>query len=205
MIDPQTLILFAGACVVLALIPGPDNLFVSAQSLSLGRSAGLAAALGIIVGGVLWTIAAVIGLTAVIAKLPAVFQIIQIAGAGYLIYLAVDLWTKAGQLSSQPAAITDAFRRGLTTNLLNPKVGLYYLAFLPQFVATAGPPVWVQMLVLGAIFNLVGGAVMLSVAVLAGSVQQSAPTGSNREQWLPRIGALVLFGIAGNLLWRLMG
>ncbi len=204
MLDVQTLILFSGACLVLAMIPGPDNLFVSAQSLANGRNAGLAAAFGIILGGILWTVAATLGLTALLATMPAVFVGIQVVGAGYLVFLAYDLWHTAERPAAQSAGTAHAFRRGLVTNLLNPKVGLYYLAFLPQFIEAERGPVWVQMLVLGALFNVVGGLVMVGMALVAGSLQTRVAEKPDQGKWLTRLGAVILLAIAAKLIWGLL-
>ncbi|PHR56937.1 MAG: hypothetical protein COA47_12295 [Robiginitomaculum sp.] len=204
MLDLQILILFSGACLILAMIPGPDNLFVSAQSLANGRNAGLAAAFGIIFGSIVWTVAATLGLTALLATLPAVFIGIQILGAGYLVFLAYDLWRAAERPATASVGTIHAFRRGLITNLLNPKVGLYYLAFLPQFIEAARGPVWMQMLVLGALFNVVGGLVMVSLALIAGSLQARIAEKPDQGKWLTRLGALILLAIAGKLIWGLV-
>jgi threonine/homoserine/homoserine lactone efflux protein len=88
---------------------------------------------------------------------------------------------------------------------LNPKIGLYYLAFLPQFIAPNGAPIWLQMLILVAIFNVIGGAVMLFVAQIAGAAQQIIAGNSGRRKWLSRFGALILVGIAFRLVWQLLG
>lgn len=204
MIDPQSLILFAGACLVLAMIPGPDNLFISAQAISHGKRAGFAAAFGIIAGLVFWSLAAVFGLTAVIATMPAVLIIIQIAGAGYLLFLAFDLWRNTGQQNNISLPSEKIFWRGFTTNILNPKIGLYYLAFLPQFIAPDGLAIWLQMLILVAIFNIIGGSVMFGVAQIVGSAGQAISAKPNTKKWLSRFGALILVGIASRLVWQLV-
>ncbi|VAV93658.1 hypothetical protein MNBD_ALPHA06-1008 [hydrothermal vent metagenome] len=203
MIDPQVLLLFAGACLVLAMIPGPDNLFVSAQALSHGQGTGLAAASGILLGGVVWTLAATLGLTAILVTMPMVFAGIQIIGVGYLLFLAVGLWRGASNSRQNPAPVSHAFVRGLTTNLLNPKVGLYYLAFLPQFINNETGAVWSQMLVLGGIFNLIGAVVMYAIALMAGAAQ-SRMQNQNARIWLARTGALIMLAIAGKLLMELL-
>jgi len=204
MLEAQTLILFAGACLVLAMIPGPDNLFVSAQSFGRGTRAGLAAASGILLGGVLWTIAATLGLTALLATQPTIFVIIQIIGVAYLIFLAVDLWGNSDVSLRTPPDVGHAFVRGLTTNLLNPKVGLYYLAFLPQFIEVDAGSIWQQMLVLGIIFNFIGAVVMYVLALAAGHAQSRVQKHGAVNNWLPRFGALILLGIAVKLLWGLI-
>ena len=201
MFDAHTLILFAGAVLVLAAIPGPDNLFVTAQALAHGRGAGLAAATGIVLGGLLWTLAASAGLTALMKAVPGLFVLIQLGGAVYLLALAAQLWRAHGAAKAPPP-VAHAFGRGLGTNLLNPKVGLYYLAFLPQFVDASRAPVWAQMLVLGLIFNLAGALVMSAAALLAGTGQRAfAARGAGRI--LARLAALILVLIAAKLLFAL--
>ncbi len=203
--DPQTLIIFTGAVFVLAAMPGPDNLFVSAQSLAHGVRAGLAAAGGIALGGLIWTLAATIGLTALMAATPALLMLVQIGGAGYLVYLAVRLWGAQPRDNATPPPVAHAFLRGLTTNLLNPKVGLYYLAFLPQFVQPDAAPVWRQMLLLGLIFNSAGTLVMGGAAVLAGTMKARLATRPATARLLPRFAAVVLVAIAVKLLVGLLG
>ncbi len=202
MFDLQTLVLFVGAVGVLALIPGPDNLFASAQSLSYGRKAGLAAVTGIITGGLLWTLAATLGLTALIATFPLVFVFLQLAGAGYLLFLAFGMW-RAKRTDRSEATNGHAFGKGLATNLLNPKVGLYYLAFLPQFMDADRGPLWAQMLVLGLIFNVIGAIVMSLIACIAGSAHGVLSKNPDQGRFLSRIGALILLTIALKLLWGL--
>ncbi len=204
MFDPNALIVFIGAVFVLAFIPGPDNLFVSAQSLSHGARAGLAAAAGIIVGGVMWTLAAALGLTAILATSTMLLVLIQVLGAGYLFYLAVQLWRAHPNNTAPAPKLSHAFRRGLTTNLLNPKVGLYYLAFLPQFVDIERASIWSQMLVLGLIFNAIGVVVMGTIALAAGRMHQTMQTRPNAGKYLARVGALILVGIAAQLIWGLL-
>lgn len=202
MISFETLCVFARIVFVLALIPGPDNLFVAAQALAHGRLAGVAAAAGISLGGLMWTLAATFGVTAAFASVPILLHGIQLAGAAYLCWLAWQLLRDSQQKSELKSGVHHAFGKALATNLLNPKVGLYYLALLPQFVRPETGPVWRQMLVLGLTFNVVGGGVMLGFGLLTGQAQQFAK--GNARLWLTRLAALILLDLAVNMVWKLL-
>lgn len=202
--DFQTLSVFTGVVFVLALLPGPDNLFISAQALAHGRLAGMAAAAGIITGGVTWTLAATFGVTAAFASVPMLLHGIQLAGAVYLCWLAYQLLRDTQkQTGAAPPPVHHAFGKALATNLLNPKVGLYYLALLPQFVHPEAGPVWRQMLILGLTFNVVGGGVMMGFGLLAGQARSFARGAAH--VWLMRLAALILIALAANMVWKLFG
>lgn len=142
------------ACVALTVAPGPDNLFVITQGITCGRRAAIVTALGMCSGVSVHTAAAAFGISAIFYSSAVAFTLVKYAGAGYLLFLA---WKTVRD--RKPAALTTAtvpatalFRRGFIMNLLNPKVALFFLAFLPQFVTPAAGRLPLQMLVLGAIF-----------------------------------------------------
>ena len=138
MIDLASLALFMTATLALNLAPGPDMLYVSTRSLTQGRRAGVISALGIAAGSVVHTVAIASGLAALLHAVPIAYEIVRFAGAAYLIWLGVQaLRGKAGPVSGKPldrASEWAIFRQGAVTNILNPKVALFFLAFLPQFV-----------------------------------------------------------------------
>ena len=173
MLDPQLFPVFLAGATALALSPGPDMAFTLATSASRGPRAGLGAVAGIAIGGAIWTVAAALGLAALVATSDRALDVVRYAGAAYLIWLAIQA---VRNLDSAPAghasrSASRAFRRGLTTNLLNPKIGLFFLAFLPQFTNPEISPVWLQMLVLGGIFFAIGTSVLITVALAAGAAQ----------------------------------
>lgn len=166
-VDPHLLLAYLAACAVLILTPGPDMLFVIAQTLRGGSARGWAAALGIFVGTFGHVALAALGLAAVLAASPGLFAAVRVAGAAYLIWLGVSALRSAlrpdgggGGAAPPPASagarpgLGAAFRQGMVTNLLNPKVALFFLAFLPQFVAPDRAPAWLQMLLLGPLLPI---------------------------------------------------
>ena len=164
----HSLALFIAAGLALNLTPGPDMLYVAARGAGEGRSAGIVSALGIGVGTLVHIALVAAGLAAVLAAVPVAYLAIRLGGAGYLIYLgARALMSKpmveAGALA--PASLGAIFRPGVITNVLNPKVALFFLAFLPQFVdASRGNPV-LQVVALGLLFDTTGTLVNLAVAI----------------------------------------
>ncbi|RMD62293.1 MAG: LysE family translocator [Alphaproteobacteria bacterium] len=165
---------FLAAVVALTLTPGPDMLYVMARSLAQGRKAGALSACGVISGAFVHLAAAAIGLSALFRHSPLAFDLVRYAGAAFLLYLAWravrggdNLTTPVQQRRSGPLAI---YAQGLATNLLNPKVALFYLSFLPQFVDPARGSVVLQIVLLGSMLNLLGLAVKLGVAMGAGGL-----------------------------------
>ena len=153
--------LFLSTGVLLNLTPGPDTVYILGRSIAHGRRAGVASALGISVGSIFHTCAAALGLSAFLATSAWAFTAVKLAGAAYLIFLGVrallertpDLTIPAHFKQNTPAA---AFRQGILTNVLNPKVALFFLAFLPQFIDSATPSKTVAFLILGFTFVTTG-------------------------------------------------
>ena len=178
-------ITFAVATLLLNLTPGPDMMYVVARSVGQGRRAGVVSALGIGAGCLVHTVAAVLGISALLRAWPFAFQVVRWAGAGYLIYLGVRLLAQRragsapGEFGAEPLAAI--FRQGVITNVLNPKVALFFLAFLPQFVSPAKGAVGLQMAALGLYFDFSGTLVNLGVALLAGVVGNFLRRGRGRE------------------------
>lgn len=171
--DGTSLALFIAAGLLLNLTPGPDMLYVIGNSLGKGRRAGVVSALGIGAGSIVHTAAAALGLSALMMSSAVAFDVVRLAGAAYLLYLGIrTLGTKAPTLQSGRAEQGDlakVFRQGAITNILNPKVALFFLAFLPQFVDPARGSVVLQFILLGCLFNTSGTTVNTVVALAAGS------------------------------------
>ena len=156
MFGTQHLALFITSGILLNLTPGQDTLYIVGRSISQGRRAGLLSVAGISAGTVLHTIAAAIGVSAVLATSAQAFLVVKLAGAAYLAYLGLRMlidrsreMTIARYEREPPWAI---FRSGMVTNVLNPKVALFFMAFLPQFVDPAADSKAVAMLFLGGVF-----------------------------------------------------
>lgn len=165
---------FIAASVLLTVAPGPDILFVVAQSVSHGRKAGIVTALGLCSGITVHTLAAALGISAVLHQSSTAFQVLKLAGAGYLLFLAWQaLKESRNALALQTVQKQRAgllFRRGILMNVLNPKVSLFFLAFLPQFVPPRAEHTALQMVFLGLIFMVQAVVIFTSVAVFSGSI-----------------------------------
>ncbi len=191
---------FFAASLVLAFAPGPDNLFVLVQSAALGARAGLWVVAGLLTGIVLQTLAAALGIAAVVAASPALFWGIRILGAAYLFYLAFGAW-RAGK--APRASVYESFsafslwRRGFVMNVTNPKVQIFFLAFFPQFVSP-GADSWqtaLEMTILGATFGAATALVFSFVAVFAGKLADKLRT-PRVQFFLNRISAVIFVLLA---------
>lgn len=171
------LLLFLSAAFLLALAPGPDNMGVLALGLSTGRRASLGFALGCAAGCLNHTLLAVIGVSALIQASPVAFRILQWAGAAYLAWIG---WQSLRHLAQAKQTIGTAtgqserflphFRRGLIANSINPKVAIFFLSLLPQFVQAGGWPPPAQMGILGASFGVVSALVFGVLALSSGGI-----------------------------------
>ena len=176
--------LFLAAGVLLNLTPGQDTMFIIGQSLTGGFRAGVAAALGIALGTVFHTLAAALGLSAILATSPLAFSIVKFLGAAYLVFLGIKLilsrpagdGAAARAAPSTPRAV---LRQGILTNVLNPKVALFFLAFLPQFVDPSSGSRILAFLVLGAIFISTGFLWCLVLAAASGPAAGVLPAQPN--------------------------
>lgn len=170
--EVSNLIYFLSASMLLTIAPGPDILYVVTQSIAQGKRAGIVTALGLCTGLVAHTAAAAFGVSVILQQSAAAFRILKYAGAIYLFYLA---W-KALREGRQPVADGTAqkkgmaalYRQGIFMNILNPKVGLFFLAFLPQFVNPEAGDTTGQMVLLGFLFMLQAICIFSAVSALAG-------------------------------------
>lgn len=164
----HSLALFLAAGLALNITPGPDMLYVAARGASEGRPAGIVSALGIGAGTLVHIALVAAGLAAVLTAVPVAYLAIRLGGAAYLVYLGIRALLARPSVAAEPLApapLSVIFRQGMITNVLNPKVALFFLAFLPQFVDPArGNPVF-QIIALGLLFDTTGTLVNLAVAV----------------------------------------
>lgn len=195
---------FFGIAVLLALSPGPDNLFVLMQSAMWGKESGMVVVLGLCTGLIGHTVAVAAGLAAVFAASQTAFLILKLLGAAYLLYLAwaafrAPVSTRAG---SRPKALSYGalYRRGIIMNLTNPKVSLFFLAFLPQFTSTARGSVALQIISLGALFMLAAFLVFSAIALFSGFFSQHLQKSAFTQRLINRLSALVFTGLAARLL-----
>jgi threonine/homoserine/homoserine lactone efflux protein len=202
-VEGANLVLFLVAALALNLTPGPDMLYVLANGLAGGGRGGALAALGISAGCVVHAVAAVAGLTALAATMPAALIAIKLAGAAYLVWLGIDAWRHppalTGGATVAPGAGLRIFRQGFVTNALNPKVALFFLAFLPQFVSASGWPTPLQILTLGALFIVQGTIVLLAVALAAGALRRQLVRQPRLAGWIGRISGSLMIGLGLRL------
>ena len=200
-VEPLTLLAFAPAGLALNLTPGADMMFCLGQGLKSGRRAAMAANFGIALGGMVHVTLAALGLGALVAAHPAAFEAIRWLGVGYLLWLAVGTLRSspfAAEASVEIVPAARVFLQALVVNLLNPKVILFILAFLPQFVDPARP-ILPQFLTLGLVFCFGGLIVNGAVGLFAGSIGQRVARSANLSRWLSRISATIFGALALRL------
>jgi RhtB (resistance to homoserine/threonine) family protein len=191
--------LFLAAGILLNLTPGPDTVYILGRSIAQGREAGVASALGICVGSIFHTCAAALGLSAILATSAIAFGAIKLVGGAYLIFLGIKMVLDRRKNLSVPSnfrrrTTTAAFRQGVFTNILNPKVALFFLAFLPQFIDPASNTKVLAFLVLGFAFVTTGTIWCLVLAWFASAFSQRLRANETIAQWLNRTtGALFVF------------
>lgn len=206
--DPALVVAFVAAAFLLSVAPGPDMLFIVANAAAGGRRAGLVSAVGMSTGLAVHTVAAALGLGALIAAAPEALAVIRVAGAAFLVYLAVSSWraSRTGGAEKQAGPVKERSLRKLyamatLTNLANPKVVLFYLAFLPQFLSHGHGawPIPVQLLTLGVVFIVVGLSVDGTVGFTAGSLADKVLSRPAVRRRLERASALIFGGLAVRL------
>jgi threonine/homoserine/homoserine lactone efflux protein len=174
--DPGTMWLFALASAGLVLVPGPAIIYIATRSLVHGRRGGLMSVLGVELGNLVQVVAATVGLAAVVASSATAFSVVKYAGAAYLVWLGIRALRSAPASASAGTGEARPHRRlfweGLVVGALNPKLALFLLAFLPQFIDPGAGPVWSQTLVLGIVFNLIATVGDSLVALAAGTAGQ---------------------------------
>ncbi|RQW26457.1 LysE family translocator [Rhodobacteraceae bacterium CH30] len=185
--DGATLGLFLLACVVLAATPGPDMLLISSRSLSQGPAAGFVTLLGIQLGTYCHALAVALGLSQLVLAVPLAFEVVKFSGAAYLLFLAYKAIRApadavGGGCEAVRYGLPRLFAQGLLTNLLNPKMALFMLALLPQFLSFSDGYVVGQALLLTSLLNGVGLVVNGMVIVLAGRLRQRF-AGSSGRRW----------------------
>lgn len=200
-IDPSVLPAFLLAVVVLVLAPGPDMAFIVATGLREGRRGAARAVLGITTGVGVYVVLTVLGIGVFIAAAPGLIEVIQLAGAGYLAYLAWSTWKNSGgPLEASSDRPTHVFRRGFVVNISNPKVILFFTALLPQFLGDATEHPILQLLMLGLVLQAVGMLGDLAIGCAAGTFRDRVLHRSGVRKALDRLAAGVYGTLAGFLL-----
>ena len=204
--DLSLLVAFAAACVVISVVPGPDMMFIVANGIAKGRAAGVVAAVGMSTGIAVHTVAAALGLGALLAAAPLALDTIRVVGAVFLVYLAVSALRSAKDLATTAperygaTSLRRTYVMAMLTNLANPKVILFFLAFFPQFLTEGGWSTPVQFLVMGAILVVIGFSVDGTVGLAAGALSTLLLRRPAIQRWLNRLSAAIFGGLAVRLV-----
>jgi threonine/homoserine/homoserine lactone efflux protein len=206
MMDIQTIVLFSAASLALCATPGPDMILVAARSAAQGRMAGLITQFGVAAGSAFHAIIMALGLSQLFLAVPYAYDLVRYLGAAYLLYLAWQAFKARDSFSSQssPAkrqSLFVIFKQGFFSNLLNPKVALFYLALLPQFLDPEKGSIAVQIMVLAIILQVVDFGVHGVVIWLAGSVRSLSANGRVFAKWSRYFLGLVFGGLAARLIF----
>jgi len=191
--------LFLASGILLNLTPGPDTAYTLGRSIAQGRAAGIASAFGITIGSIFHTCAAALGLSAILATSVIAFGAIKLIGGAYLIFLGIKMLLERQSDLGLPtqfrrSTTTAAFRQGILTNVLNPKVALFFLAFLPQFIDPASTAKVPAFVALGLTFVTTGTIWCLILAWFAASFSARLRANQTIAQWLNRaVGSLFVF------------
>ena len=186
------------AGLALNLTPGPDMLYVAARSTSEGRAAGIVSSLGIATGTLFHIAAVALGLSALLAAVPVAYTVVRVAGAIYLIYLGVRALATQSPVVKREithAPLATIFRQGAITNILNPKVALFFLAFLPQFVDPARGSAAGQIIILGLIFDTSGTIVNAVVALGASRAAERMRANGRAGNVLRKFTGVIFIGL----------
>jgi RhtB (resistance to homoserine/threonine) family protein len=197
--------LFIISGLLLNLMPGPDTLFIMTKSASQGWRAGVAASLGICVGVYVHVFAAALGLSALLATSATAFTVVKLVGAAYLMYLGWSTWRQKVQnnvstLAKAPVqSLLTVFRQGFLTNALNPKVALFFLAFVPQFIAADSPNTMLAFIVLGTVFDINSLLWCLVITFSTAFASQKLQVSTQVKYWLNKLVGVLFIGLGIRL------
>ena len=201
MFTSAQLLAFFFAAVLITATPGPDNLMVLGMGISRGRRQGIAFGLGCALGCLSHTLWAVLGVSALVAASPWAFTVLKWMGGGYLVWLGVNALRHAGKgsIGAMSHAANDSVRalffKGMVANAINPKVVLFFLSFLPQFVVAEQGHVGWQLGVLGLLFTLQAGLLFAALAYFAAAIGAWLSRRPEAGMWLDRIAGMVFIGL----------
>lgn len=196
---------FLLAGILLNLTPGSDTMYILARSVSLGKKAGILSVLGISTGAVVHTLAAACGLSVILASSATAFLVVKYVGAGYLVYLGIRSLLTSSVLDISPSEVNqrtnyrEIYVSGMFTNVLNPKVALFFLAFLPQFIITGHEHSMVAFLLLGATFIITGTIWCLCLALFSSLLARKMTAEGGVSQYLQKISGLIFIGLGVKL------
>ncbi len=203
MIPIETLLLFFISAVALALSPGPDNIFVLTQSALYGKKAGILVTLGLCTGLIAHTAAVTLGVAAIFQASALAFNLVKLAGVLYLLFLAWGAFrASASKIDAKGDSTTEGahlYYRGVLMNITNPKVAIFFLAFLPQFTNPANGSITLQMLTLGGVFMVAAMLTFGAISLAAGFLGSWLKESDNAQIVLNRIAGSVFVGLALKL------
>jgi len=202
----HTYLLFVLSSLLLNLVPGPDMLFMLGRSIAQGRKAGLCAAFGINLGAYVHLIAALTGLSAILLTSATAFLVVKWIGAAYLIFLGIQTLRSKSTLipvdgtSSRAQSGLRIFWQGFLSDVLNPKVAIFYLALFPQFVGTDATDPIAQLLILGITGNMVGISISILFVLLSTEITAGLRRNSSYAQWLQKSMGVLFVGLGFRLV-----
>jgi threonine/homoserine/homoserine lactone efflux protein len=203
MIEPARFALFIGVSWALIIAPGPDMFYVITRGMAHGRRAGMLSAIGVVCGILVHTSAAALGLTLILQTSAFAFLFVKLIGAAYLIYLGIQAWRDKStfrlQTSALPVTSRALFWQGVLSNVLNPKIAIFFLAFLPQFVNRGSSHVALQMIILGVTFACFGLSFLLIVGYSSGTIGRWLLDRPRYAQFFQRFAAGILIGLGIRL------
>ncbi len=203
MIDPAKFALFIGVSWALIIAPGPDMFYVITRGMAHGRRAGILSAIGVVCGILVHTTAAAFGLTLILQTSVFAFLLVKYVGAAYLVYLGIKAWREKSTFSLEtPALIVKShtlFWQGVLSNVLNPKIGIFFLAFLPQFIDKGSSHGTMQMIILGLTFACFGLCFLFMVGYFSGTVGGWLRHRPRYAQFFQRLAGGILIGLGIRL------
>ena len=205
MVEVQTLIAFVVAVMLLAISPGPDNIFVAVQSARVGFKSALAVIFGLMTGCLLHTSFLAFGFSFLLTQFPSLLLTLKIFGALYLFYLAYGLYKsgaaqEVGQLEGAFKSPLRLYTQGFFMSLLNPKVSLFFISFFPGFLFLPTQPIWLQFYALGGVFVTVSSLVFIGIALLASKIFSEGPSHKGFLKVLYWVQIILFVGIGIFLL-----
>lgn len=203
MIEPAKFALFIGVSWALIISPGPDMIYVISRGMAHGRRAGMLSAVGVVCGILVHTTAAAFGLTLILQTSALAFSFVKFVGAAYLLYLGARAWRAQSTFRLEPAASAATsnalFWQGVLSNVLNPKIAIFFLAFLPQFVDRGGGHITLQMVILGLTFACFGLCFLLVVGYSSGTLGRWLTYRPHYAQFFQRLAGAILIGLGIRL------
>jgi threonine/homoserine/homoserine lactone efflux protein len=203
MIDGSSYLLFVLACIALILVPGPAQALVLAQTLSGGRKAGALSAVGLNIGTLFHTLAAALGISAILAHSALAFSVVKYVGAAYLVWLGIRSLRSPAPAATATAPLPtgsgSSLVQGVTAGVLNPKVALFFLAFLPQFIDAQAPHKTLAFLALGGWFVLQSALFLAALVLLTAQLRHLGRGSATPGRWLNGLGGVLFLGLAAKL------